>query len=145
MLASRALLLLLYLFSFCSNPVTAVDVPKSVTVQRTTSQLFQIGDSTTGGACSSDQIDTIDAWLKECVEILNAALTAYHSYSTSYTYRTIFRLWLSMSWDDNEIADFFEDYWELIGSTRRTPFLLYFAKVFYRSNADSLNGEKQHG
>ena len=85
---------------------------------------------------------TIDAWLKECVEILNAALTAYHSYSTSHTYRTMFRLWLSMSWEGNEIADFFEAYWELIGSTRRTPFLLYFVKVFYRSNTDSLNGEK---
>jgi hypothetical protein len=50
MLASRALLLLLYLFSFCSNAVTTVVVPQSVTVQRTTSELFQIGDSTTGGA-----------------------------------------------------------------------------------------------
>jgi hypothetical protein len=124
MLSSRALLLLLYLFGFCSNPVTAVNIPKSVTVQPTTSQLFQIGDSTTGGACSSDQIDTIDSWLKECVEILNAALTTYHSYSTSYTYRTMFSLWLSMSWDDNEIVGFFEAYWELIGSKSYSCFIL---------------------
>ncbi|KAL2810286.1 hypothetical protein BJX63DRAFT_434451 [Aspergillus granulosus] len=41
---------------------------------------------------------------------------AYHNYSTSYTYRTMFSLWLSMRWDDNEIVDFFEGYWELIGT-----------------------------
>jgi hypothetical protein len=119
MLASRTLLLILYLFNFCSNPVTAaVVVPDRVTVSRTASDLFQIGDSTTGGACSPDQITTINAWLKECVDILNAALTAYHSYSTSNAYRVMFSLWLSMRWDSNEIADFFEGYWELIGSTR---------------------------
>ncbi|KAL4758660.1 uncharacterized protein BDW70DRAFT_162329 [Aspergillus foveolatus] len=114
MFASRALLLLFYVFSFCSNPVTAV-VPDRVAVRLTTSDLFQIGDSTTGGRCSTDQIDTIDDWLEECVDILNAALTAYHSYSTSKAYRTMFGLWLSMMWDDNEIADFYDSYWDLIG------------------------------
>lgn len=117
MFASRALLLLLYVFSFCSNPVTAV-VPDRVAVRLTTSDLFQVGDSTTGGRCSTDQINTIDNWLEECVDILNAALTAYHSYSTSKAYRTMFSLWLSMMWDDNEIADFYDSYWDLIGSTR---------------------------
>ncbi|KAL3477021.1 hypothetical protein BJX99DRAFT_257926 [Aspergillus californicus] len=116
MLASRMLLLLLYLFNFCSDPViAAVVVPNSLIVSPTASDLFQIGDSTTGGACSEDRITTINAWLTECVDILNAALTAYHGASTSSAYRNMFSLWLSMKWDKSEIADVFELNWYLIG------------------------------
>jgi hypothetical protein len=35
-----------------------------------------------------------------------------------------------MRWDDNEVADFFEDSWELIGSTKCTPLLLYSCRCF---------------
>ncbi|KAJ0413110.1 hypothetical protein BJY00DRAFT_320116 [Aspergillus carlsbadensis] len=117
MLASRVLPVLLYLCSFCSDRVTAVVVvPASVTVRNTASNLFQIGDDTTGGACSAEQIATVDSWLSECVDILNAALTAYHSYSTSDTYRKMFRLWLSMLFDGTEIEEVYQSYWDVIGT-----------------------------
>ncbi|KAL2834836.1 hypothetical protein BJY01DRAFT_252810 [Aspergillus pseudoustus] len=117
MLASRILLVLLYLCSFCSDLVTAVVVvPASVTVRHTASDLFQIGDDTTGGECSAEKIDAIDAWLSECVDILNAALTAYRSYSTSDAYRKMFRIWLSMLFDGNQVEEVYQSYWDVIGT-----------------------------
>lgn len=83
------------------NALSVVVVPKSVDVTPTASSLFTLSDG--AGSCS-DKITTINTYLSECVELINAALTAYHNYGTVAAYRTMFQLYLSTEFTGTTIS-----------------------------------------
>lgn len=91
---ANLLLLLLYIAAICLRSAFSVDVPASIDVTPTASGIFTL----TNSACDTD---TIDSFLKECVVLHNALLKAYKNYQTDKMYRSMFAVYLGITFDES--------------------------------------------
>ncbi|KAJ5097119.1 hypothetical protein N7456_007840 [Penicillium angulare] len=98
---TRILSILLYFAILIQNALSAVVVPKNVAVVPTVDSLFTL--STGAGSCAS-KTTVINTYLSECVQLMDALLTAYHSYGTVTAYRTMFEVYLSAKFDGTTVS-----------------------------------------
>ncbi|GLI81745.1 hypothetical protein PoHVEF18_010134 [Penicillium ochrochloron] len=86
--------LLLCITALCLSPALSVDVPASIDVTPTTSSIFTL----TNSECDTT---TLDNFLKECVVLHNALLKAYANYKTDKMYRSMFAVYLGITFDES--------------------------------------------
>lgn len=91
---AKILSLLLCIAAFCLGPALSVDVPASIDVTPTTSSIFTL----TNSECDTT---TLNAFLKECVVLHNALLEAYANYQTDKMYRSMFAVYLGITFDES--------------------------------------------
>lgn len=110
------LLLFLYLLVLVQSALSVV-VPTSVDVIPTASDIFTLNND--GAGTCSDKLTAVNTYLSECVELINAALTAYHSYESSAAYRQIFTFYMSIGFNsDGSVSDASSTKWAILQSKK---------------------------
>jgi hypothetical protein len=90
----KLLSLLLCIAALCLSPALSADVPASIDVTPTASSIFTL----TNSECDTT---TLESFLKECVVLHNALLKAYANYKTDKMYRSMFAVYLGITFDES--------------------------------------------